>query len=722
MFNPKNILPVKNVPNFVITDFQVFNNSIAVGDKMNNRVLLDKAIYETESISLKYNENVFSIEFADVNFSNTEKNNYAYQLEGFSKNWFTINDKVQKATFTNLDPGEYHFLVRSSNEEGGWNKEVKLLTITVLPPFWKTPLAFVLYLLAIAGILLLARYLLLQKAKLKYEIQHERQEANRMHELDSMKIKFITNVSHEFRTPLSLIITPLDKIIKNTEELAQKQHFQLIQRNAKRLLNMVNQLLDFRKLEVQEIKLNLSKGDIVQFIKDAANCFTDIAEKKQVRLVFKSSVSELEAEFDKDKLERILFNLLSNAFKFTLQKGTVSVLVNEVTETAQDGKIVNKVQIQVKDTGIGIPAEKKEKIFENFFQLDLPGGIINQGSGIGLSITKEFVRLHGGSIAVDSVPDEGSCFTIILPVAQEHQNMNGEIFKSSVDHTDLHELENGIPAAPTDLELANITSKRKGKKPTVLLVEDNEDFRFYLKDNLRDFYTIIEAANGKAGWDKAFHLLPDLVVTDVNMPEMNGIDLCKKIKTDTQTSHIPVIILTARSSEEHQLEGYETGANDYMGKPFNFEILQSRIKNLLVQQERMRKLFQKQIEVNPTEITITSLDETFVRKALELVEKNMGEPDFSVEDLSRELFMSRVSLYRKIHSLTGKSPIEFIRSIRLKRAAQLLEKSQKSISEIAYEAGFNNPKQFAKYFKAEFNVIPSAYQNQKAQGNGKPPA
>ncbi len=247
-------------------------------------------------------------------------------------------------------------------------------------------------------------------------------------------------------------------------------------------------------------------------------------------------------------------------------------------------------------------------------------------------------------------------------------------------------------------------------------MEDNEDFRFYLKDNLREFYQIIESPNGLDGWNKAQQMQPDLIVTDVNMPEMNGIDLCKKIKSTTLTSHIPVIILTARSAEEHQLEGYETGANDYMGKPFNFEILQSRIRNLLVQQETLRKRFQKQIEVNPSEITITSLDEKFIRQALEIVEKNLDEPDFSVEDLSRELFMSRVSLYKKIHSLTGKAPIEFIRSIRLKRAAQLLERSQLSIAEIAYQVGFNNPKYFAKYFKAEFNVNPSVYQKQRKAG------
>ncbi|MBC7889341.1 MAG: response regulator [Ferruginibacter sp.] len=722
MFHPNNFVSSKNVPNLTITDFQIFNKSMAVGESINKRVLLTKAINQTEKITLNYNENVFSIEFADLNFYNTGKNSYACKLEGFSKAWLTMDNNIRKATFTNLDPGNYSFMVRSTNEQGGWNKEIKLLTINVLPPFWRTPLAFIIYLLVIAGILLFARYILLQKARLKYEVKHERQEAKRMHELDMMKIKFFTNVSHEFRTPLSLIITPLDKIISQSAEPDQKKHFQLIQRNAKRLLNMVNQLLDFRKLEVQEIKLNLSKGDIVQFTRDAVTCFTDIAEKKQVSLSFQSSLNELEAVFDKDKLERILFNLLSNAFKFTLEKGKVTVTVNELVAISLSGMETMQVQIQVADTGIGIQQGKKDKIFENFFQLDMPGTIVNQGSGIGLSITKEFVRLHGGTISVESVPEEGSCFTILLPVVQQlQQKATGEIFRSSLDHTDLLELTGeNASASDMEMELSKLSGRRNGKKSTVLLVEDNEDFRFYLKDNLREFYNIIEAFNGREGWDKAKQFLPDLIVTDVNMPEMNGIELCKKIKTERLTSHIPVIILTARSAEEHQLEGYETGANDYMGKPFNFEILQSRIRNLLAQQESLRKLFQKQIDVNPSEITITSVDEKFMQQALEVVEKNLGEPDFSVEDLSRELFMSRVSLYKKIHILTGKAPLEFIRSIRLKRAARLLEKSQLSISEIAYQVGFNNPKYFARYFKAEFKVNPSVYQNEKKQGIDNP--
>ncbi len=524
VFFPKNITVNQKAPHFVLTDFQVFNKSIAVGESINNRVLLSQSVDQTKDITLKHRENVLSIEFADLNFGNTEKYIYAYKLDGFNKTWLTMDDQVQKVTFTNLDPGSYTFMVRSSNGGGVWNKEVKLLNIKVLPPFWKTPFAFLLYFLFIAGILWFARYLLLQKAKLQYEIQHERQEANRMHELDMMKIKFFTNVSHEFRTPLSLIITPLDKIIKQTEEPVQRQHFQLIQRNAKRLLNMVNQLLDFRKLEVQEVKLNLSKGDIVQFIKESVSCFTDIAEKKKVQLSFQTTVPELEAVFDKDKLERILFNLLSNAFKFTLQQGKVSVIVSEVVTELPGGKKINQVQIQVMDTGIGIPPEKIEKIFENFFQLDTPGGIVNQGSGIGLSITKEFVRLHGGTIKVESVPDDGSCFIILLPLEQQQQNEAAQIFSPSIDHTELLETdaENTISEEGA-ISQAAVSAVHKGKKPTVLLVEDNEDFRFYLKDNLREFYNIIESPNGMDGWNKAQQQQPDLVVTDVNMPEMNGI-------------------------------------------------------------------------------------------------------------------------------------------------------------------------------------------------------
>ncbi len=458
-----------------------------------------------------------------------------------------------------------------------------------------------------------------------------------------MKTKFFTNVSHEFRTPLSLILSPLDKLIKKSADAEQKKQLHLIERNAKRLLNLVNQLLDFRKMEVQKFSVQLSREDIIKFTKDIAYSFSDISEKKDIQLDFKSNVECLLTFFDKDKFEK---------------------------------------------------------------QQELPGNMHNNGTGIGLAITKEFVKLHEGIIYVESEPEKGTCFTVSLPIK------TGNAIPPMVEPEDLAPVAEKEGLLRMDLhENGNGHSPHHSKKNTILLVEDSEDFRFYLKDNLKHRYHVIEATDGKEGLEKVKNLHPDLVVSDIMMPVMNGIDLSKKIKANPDTSHIPIILLTALTKAETELEGFNAGINDYITKPFTFEILASRVRNLLHLQEQLRKKFQKLVEIDPGEITITPVDEEFMKRALESVEINIQNPDFSVEDLSRELFMSRVTLYKKLLLLTGKSPIEFIRIMRLKRAAQLLKKSQLSVSEIAYEVGFNDPKVFGRHFKKEFGMTPSQYES-----------
>ena len=702
IFNPETILPDKSIPSVVITDLQLFNKSVGIGEKLDGRIVLPKSLAETDAITLKYNEDVLSFEFAALNFLNTDKNKYAYKLEGFKEDWTFSDGKIRKATYTNLDAGNYTFYVKAANSDGVWNEKAVALKVKILPPFWKTPIAYLLYAGLLTAILWFARRLTLQRARMRFEIEQQKQEAQRMHELDMMKIRFFTNVSHEFRTPLSLILTPLDKIIRQANDPNQRKQFQLIHRNARRLLNLVNQLLDFRKMEVQELKLNPAQGDVIKFCRDISYSFTDIAEKKKIQFSFYSTVESLLMPFDYDKLERILFNLLSNAFKFTSESGKVAV---QLQMQMEDNKQL--LAIKVIDTGIGIPKEKQERIFERFFQNDIPGSMVNQGSGIGLSITKEFVKLHNGSIEISSEPGTGSCFTVVLPVIE----------MPAIKYEQLTPDEDALTEPKPALVLTAGDKLLNGKKARLLLVEDNEDFLFYLKDNLREHFSIIEAVNGKEGWQKALGDHPDLVVADISMPEMNGIDLCKKIKKDPRTSHIPVILLTAFAGEEQLLKGLETGANDYMTKPFNFEILLSRVKNILDEQARLRKTFQKQVDVKPTDISIVSSDEQFIFHVMEIVEKNISNADFSVEDMSRALFMSRVTLYKKLLTLTGKTPVEFIRSFRLKRAAQLLEKSQMNIAEVAYEVGFNDPKSFSKYFKSEFNIPPSVYLADKKKAN-----
>ncbi|AYL95536.1 hybrid sensor histidine kinase/response regulator transcription factor [Mucilaginibacter celer] len=708
IFDPSTIHANIYKPKLVFTDFLLFNKSIKANEEVNGHVILSKSISATRDITLKHGENVFTIEFAALNFFNPNKVKHQYMMEGFDKGWIDADNATRKATYTNLDGGDYTFKVRAISQERTWEPDCITLKIKVLPPFWKSKVAYVIYVLLLVATLFLMRRRGIQKIRRQFEIEkekreakllieNERNEARRMHELDMMKIKFFTNVSHEFRTPLSLIMAPVDKILKQTETEEQRNQLQMINRNARRLLNMVNQLLDFRKMEVQELRLHARSGDIVNFITEMVYSFSDMAEKKNIRLVFDSEIKSLIINFDHDKIERIIFNLLSNAFKFTPDGGNISVLISIIEKNVE----TKQLEIKVIDTGIGIPLDKQDRIFERFFQNDIPGTMVNQGSGIGLSITREFVKLHNGEISVQSELGQGSTFTIHMPVDLATEPVlsiyETNLLKSELqDSTELAKAGSGI-----------------NRKLTVLLVEDNEDFRFYLKDNLSETFNIIEAANGKEGWQKTLALHPNLVVSDISMPEMNGVDLCRKIRNDKRTSHIPVVLLTAVTDEEQQLQGLETGANDYLTKPFNFEILTSKLKNILAMQQDMRKTYQKQLDVKPTEIETESFDEAFIKKTVQLIEKNIDNAEFSVEELSSELCVSRVTLYKRTLALTGKSPVDLIRTIRLKRAAQLLENSQLTISQISYKVGFKSQKYFVRCFKTEFNCLPSAYSSKK---------
>lgn len=692
IFKPGDIGNNKTMPRVVLTDFQLFNRSIRPGKADRKHFALPSSITTNPSIVLTSNDNVFSIEFAALNFVQPSKNNYKYKLEGFSEDWLVTDASNRKVTFTNLDAGDYVFRVVSSNNDGVWNDEGISLPIKVLPPFWKSAKAVVVYVFILLLLLYATRKLIQQSERMKFAIKQQQEEAMRSHELDRIKTKFFTNVSHEFRTPLSLIISPLEKLSEQVVDPAQQRHIDLIQKNARRLLNLVNQLLDFRKMEVQDIRFHPSEGDIIRFVRETVYSFADLSEKKNIRLTFESNTSSLEAIFDHDKVEKILFNLLSNAFKFTMGSGEILVIV-EVNDASEN----SIVQIIVKDSGIGIPAEKHEQIFERFFQNDLPDSLMNQGSGIGLAITKEFVRIHGGTIRVESEVGKGSSFIVVLPLKKLVHAVRETISE---------------PVNPV-FDTQDDDVQGSGDKPLILLIEDNDDFRFYLKDNLKLSYAVIEAANGEEGWKKAILEYPDLIVTDVMMPGMNGIELCKKIKSDQRVSHIPVILLTARSGEEQRLEGFEVGADDYIPKPFSFPLLESRIRNLISLRKDLHALFAKKNGVKASEIQVTSLDEQFIRRVVQAIENNVSNSDLTVVDLSHELGVSRAQFFRKVQELTGKSPLELIRTIRLQYAAQLLEKSQLSVSEVAYRVGFNNPKYFARHFKELYHVLPSAYASGK---------
>ena len=706
-FNPENIRYNTSQPKVLFTGLRLFNEEVEVGVEYQGNRILESDLNRVEEVTFKYRQNVFSVEFSAMNYVLPEKTTYAYMLEGFNTDWLITDPGVHSVTYTNLAPGDYTLSVKAANSDGFWSEDSAVLHIHIKPPFWLSPLAYIFYFLLLMMILLLARYMIIRNEQQKFKMKQIELEAERKHEIDDMKLRFFTNVSHELRTPLTLILSPLENMMKSAADGHQKQQLSLIHKNAIRLLNMVNQLLDFRKSDVNDYALNLSYGDIISFLRNSCSHFAEYAEKKNIRLTFYSSVDKLSMVFDEDKMGKIMMNLLSNAIKFTEKNGTVDVVAKVLPKGSDDE--LDRLEIRVIDSGLGVKEEEKRRIFERFYQ----GEVRNEdspGSGIGLHIVKEFVSLCKGSIQVyDNVP-KGSQFVLLFPVERlEYIVSQPAAEKEQMDDPD----EGAVNGENEDMAQRNET--------TILLVDDNDDFRYFMRDTLKKDFSLLDASNGKEAWEKIVEFSPDIIISDVMMPEMDGYELCEKVKNDVRTSHIPLILLTAHTAQEQELHGLEKGADDYITKPFNLDILSLRIHKMLELRSYRQQRFKNQINIQPADITITPLDEKLIKNAIKLVEEYISDSEFSVEKLSKELGISRVHLYKKMISITGKSPIEFIRIIRLKRAAQLLRESQLHISEIAYQVGFNNPKNFSKYFKEEFNVLPSQYQNNPSLfSDGKP--
>ncbi|UZD23824.1 response regulator [Algoriphagus halophytocola] len=685
IFKSENFAFESNNPPVVFTDFQLFNEEVQVGDVFDKRVLLSKSLEYTQELVLKHDENIFSVWFSALNFLYPEKNKYRYKLLGFNEDWIYLNDDLAKVTFTNLDPGNYTLVVQPGTVLDGWSTYEYYLDIRILAPFWKTPIAYFLYFLAIVGVIWYFRNQLIRRQQEKFDREQAIQEANRVQELDKLKTKFFTNLSHEFRTPLSLILTPTEHLISDSPNSPLLGQYQIIQRNARRLLKLINQLLDVKNVERGGLSFHPSEGDVVEFVKECVADFQELSENKHIHLNFETNINSQQAIFDSDKLEKIIFNLLSNAFKFTPEGGVINVSVDLNQEDGDKGSFT----LAVADTGVGIKEEDQEKIFERFYTTEGHGQHLNQGSGIGLSLVKDFVQVMKGELYVESRPGEGAVFTVTIPLSL--------ILPENWD------------------EIAVEEEQMNDQKEVLLIAEDHAEFRNYLKDCLSDTYHILTAADGKQAWELAQQHIPDLIVTDLMMPQMDGNELCQQVKKEITTSHIPVILLTAKKSEENMLQGLDSGANLYLTKPFNLDVLQLSIKNLLRERNVTQEQNRNKIQINASEVKIDSLDDQLIQNAVSIVENHLEDSQLSVEFLSKELGMSRVQLYKKLQSLTGKSPIEFIRLIRMKRAAQLLSKSQLNISEIAYMVGYNNAKYFAKHFKAEFGTLPSEYAAQQQE-------
>ena len=698
VFAPDHIRYNKMLPNVMFTGLSLFDEAVKVGQSYGGRVLIEKELNDVENVEFDYKQNIFSVSFASDNYNLPEKTQYMYKLEGFNNDWLTLPVGVHNVTFTNLAPGKYVLRVKAINSDGYVGIKEATLGIVVNPPFWMSWWAYLLYAVGLVVVLFLARYRMLKREREKFHLQQIENEVAKNEEINNMKFRFFTNVSHELRTPLTLIISPLEGMLKETTDELQSTRLQLMYRNAQRLLHLVNQLLDFRKGEMSTHQLSLSEGDIISYVHSVCNSFLLMADKKHIQFSFFSGIDTFSMAFDADKVGKIVMNLLSNAFKFTPEGGRVTVMIEYVAGTP------DILEIKIADTGIGISDVDKEHIFERFYQADHKGVEETTGNGIGLSLVRDFVTLHEGEVKVFDNIGMGSVFVIQFPV------------KHVETQVQLPE-ETGMPVGDEeDKEMKEEAREETERKnfPLLLIVDDNEDFRIFMRYSLELQYRVKLAVNGKEAWEMMQEELPDLVISDVMMPQMDGNELCRLIKQDKRTAHIPVILLTARQNTEAKLEGLQTGADDYVTKPFNMTILVLRIRKL-IELSRYHRVTQGMIDPAPSEIVITSLDEKLIEKAIKYVEDNMSRTELSVEELSRELGMSRVHLYKKLLQITGKTPIEFIRVIRLKRAAQLLRESQLHVSEVAFEVGFNNPKYFSRYFKDEFGVLPSVYQEKEGK-------
>ena len=700
IFDPTKIKSGDYSPQIVLTDLKIFNKSVKIGEGV--KEVLTKSISETEHIKIQYNLNSITVEFASLDYANSLGIQYSYFLEGFDKDWNepSVN---RSATYTNLDPGEYNFKVKTVSIDRKESNPGPVLKIVVLPPYWKTWWFRSLLLISVAILIYLLIVFLLNKEKLKNELKLERLNAKKLHEIDMMKLRFYTNISHEIRTPLTLILGPLTKLKNETIPAPDiKCHVEVMHRNAIQLHQLINQLLDFRKLETGNLKLALACGDMVSFLSEIVGSFDKYAEEKEIKLKFNSLKKEIITSFDADKLGKIMNNLLSNAFKFTGKGGKISVNLSlvfnsEEGELGGDYQEKKMIEITVKDTGIGIADTNLEKIFIRFFQVD--DGIKQTGTGIGLALTKELVKLHNGKITVQSQPGKGSKFTIHLPFDEMPGNQTTEALN----------IENpNIGAGNRHIEELSGDMIPSGRK-IMLLVDDNSDVRYFIKTHFSSGYQVLEGENGLEGWNIALKTIPDIIICDVMMPDIDGFEFCRKIRKDERTSHIPIILVTALGSREHEIEGLSYGADDYITKPFDLIILQTKVENILSVRQSLKQKYSSEMLLQPRNIILRSPDERFLQKAIEVIENNISDPDLDIERFASEIGVSRMQLYRKLDALTEMTVKEFVRNIRLKRAAQLLVQKKLNVSEVAYAVGFKDLSHFRKCFKLEFGMSATEY-------------
>ena len=716
LFNSDSIRKSTYVPPLVFSKLLIANENVIPGESP----VLQQSLDDTRKLTLSHKENIFTIQFAALDYTAPAEIQYAYILEGFEKTWNYVG-KQRMATYTNLPKGHYVFKVRSTNADGVWTENTRLLDIEVLPSFWETPFAYFLYVLFVLLIIVTTVYILFTIYRLKHEVFVEQQMTN-------MKLRFFTDISHELRTPLTLISGPLEYVLENTQLPADaREQLQVVGRNTSRMLRLINQILDFRKIQNKKMKMQVQRIDVVAFTRKIMENFDSIAEEHHIDFLFDTEKPELYLWVDADKYEKIVFNLLSNAFKYTPDGKMIKVFIQEDEHT---------VSVGVQDQGIGIADNKKKSIFVRFENL-VDRNLFNPSTGIGLSLVKELVEMHKALISVDSKLGEGSCFRIDFMKGKEHYDDSVEFMQDDIT-VGMEACRQAVGTEKATVSRPDEEGVRKDEDATtskglMLLVEDNSELRIFLRSIFSSEYRIVEAADGMEGMDKALKFLPDIIISDVMMPEKDGIAMTRELRTDMTTSHIPIVLLTAKSSIESKLEGLEYGADDYITKPFSATYLKARVKNLLTQRQKLQTLYRQDLmpagttEPVPAEETTGSVagnpetdnsspamspnDRKFMDKLVELMEKNMDNGDLVVDDFVQELAVSRSVFFKKLKTLTGLAPIEFIKEMRINRAVQLIETGEYSMTQISYMVGINDPRYFSKCFKQKMGMTPTEYRD-----------
>ncbi|WP_185154190.1 two-component regulator propeller domain-containing protein [Fulvivirga sp. M361] len=721
-FDPEKIIPNPHKPKVIFDDLKIFNRSVSVGERIHDRVLLPKKLDYLPEITLKAAENEFTIDLLGLHYANPGQNKYAYKLEGYSQDWVYQNADQRRVTFSNLRAGSYRFMAKVSNSDGQWS-ENRILRINILPPWWATWWAFFAYSLLILGLLYLYGFLMRRQSALRHDLVLAEKEKD----LNKQKIRFFTNISHEIRTPLTLIHSPLEEIIEEGPGvIGFSEKLGLIQKNVNRLLALTNQLLNFRKMESGNMVLQVAEGNFIKFAREICLAFQHMAHEKKIRYNFQIDRESTQLTFDRDKFEIILTNLISNAIKYTKAGGRIDIQMRSVGNDAEEAifeKIKGKnrlsnhyLEIGVRDNGIGMSKEEVGKIFDRFYQVGGLDTLSIHGTGIGLALVKGIIDLHKGEIKVKSIRGKGSEFIVKIPFGSAH-------FDKLLLLKDFRDSDDRIhyPSMEEEPQIIEHKSEPSAIKQCVLIVEDNKDVLTYLGKHLRQRYRVVCAADGKEGLSKAHHYLPDLIISDVMMPEMDGLEMLSAIKRDPDLSFIPVILLTARTATVYELEGVGIGAHDYITKPFNIRILLAKVASILATRENFKRYYEAHIRLQPvTEAILPNSEQKFLDEITGLVIDNLTTDNFSVQMMVREMGMSQSACYKRIKELTGRSAVQFIRDIRLKRSAELLLTGELNVSEVAYSVGINDLKYYREKFKEQYGCNPSDYPSGDTMNDKEP--